>query len=86
MRKVLGATETERVKISKVFEGTESESQDRKLLNLKQAADELGVSKTTARRLMKEGRLTAVETRLGRKRILSQSITNLILGRSNTQI
>ena len=80
IRKVLNATETEAAQIEKVFTGMADVPQDRRLLNYRQAADALGVSKTSIRRFVKDGRLVAVETRLGRKRVTSQSITAFATG------
>ena len=79
----LGATDDQVTAIGDALTKKKSEPitpQDRRTLNYRQAADELGVSKTTVRRLVRAGRLATVETRLGRKRVLSQSITNFILG------
>ena len=76
--KILTASNAELAKVEAALTGTAGEPQDRKMLNIKQAADALNVSKQTIRRLVKEGRLIAVETRLGRKRILNQSITDLV--------
>ena len=58
-------------------------TQDRKLLNSTQASKILGVSRTTVWRLAKEGKLKTIETRLGRRRIISQSITDFVLGGNN---
>ena len=58
--------------------------QDRKLLNMTQAGKIIGVSRTTVWRLAKEGKLKLVETRLGRKRIVSQSLTDFVSGVNNT--
>ena len=51
--------------------------------SVREASKVIGVSRTTIWRLAKEGKLKTVETRLGRKRILSQSITDFISGASN---
>jgi excisionase family DNA binding protein len=48
-----------------------------RLLNNKQAADMLGLSKQTIRRLVKAGRLPVVETRVGRMRIPEQAVIEL---------
>ena len=56
---------------------------DRKILSTAQASRVLGVSRATVWRLTKEGKLKTVETRMGRKRILSQSITDFISGANN---
>ena len=60
---------------------TSGATQDRRLLNNRQAAEILGVSTTTVWRLAREGKLKTVETRLGRKRIMSQSLTDFVFGK-----
>jgi len=51
---------------------------DRKLLSHRHAAAVLGVSVTTLWRMVRDGKLKTVEIRNGRKRILSQSITDFV--------
>lgn len=80
---VLDAPDTKLAEVEEVLTGRANTPQDRKLLNYRQAAEVLGVSKTSIRRLAKDGKLIAVETRLGRKRILSQSITDFVSGGNN---
>jgi len=48
---------------------------DRKLLSIAQAADALGVSRTTVWRLLRDGLLPFVELRPGRRRIPSAAVT-----------
>ena len=81
IEKIMTADEETLAKVEEVLAGKATTPQDRKLLNYRQAADALGVSKASIRRLARDGRLIAVETRLGRKRILNQSITDLVAGK-----
>ena len=76
--KILVADNAMLAKVEEVLAGKVDTPQDRKLLNYRQAADVLGVSKTTVRRLVKDRKLAVVETRLGRKRVLSQSLTEFV--------
>ena len=48
---------------------------DRRLLTIQQAANALGVSRTTIWRLLRDGRLPCVELRPGSRRIPSQAVT-----------
>ena len=48
---------------------------DRRLLSIAQAADALGVSRTTIWRLLRDGRLPFVELRPGSRRVPSQAVT-----------
>ena len=48
---------------------------DRRLLSIAQAADALGVSRTTIWRLLRDGRLPCVELRPGSRRVPSQAVT-----------
>ena len=57
-----------------------------RLLNNKQAADMLGLSKQTIRRLVKAGRLPVVETRVGRLRIPEQAIIDLAAGAKRKEV
>lgn len=51
-----------------------------RLLNYRQAAERLGLSKQTVRRLIKAGRLPVVETRAGRTRVPEQAVIELAAG------
>ena len=84
---VLNASNTQLADIENALtrKGESGTTQDRKLLNNRQAAKILGVSTTTVWRLAKEGKLKTVETRLGRKRIMSQSVTDFVSGVKSTQ-
>jgi excisionase family DNA binding protein len=53
---------------------------DRRLLSIQQAADALGVSRTTVWRLLRDGRLPCVELRPGSRRIPSAAITAFVKG------
>ena len=57
-----------------------------RLLNYKQAADMLGLSKQTVRRLIKAGRLPVVETRVGRLRVPEQAIMDLASGAKRKEV
>ncbi len=48
---------------------------DRRLLTIRQAADDLGISRTSVWRLLRDGRLPCVELRPGSRRIPSQAVT-----------
>ncbi len=48
---------------------------DRRLLTIRQAADDLGISRTSVWRLLRDGRLPCVELRPGSRRIPSAAIT-----------
>jgi len=52
-----------------------TEPTDRRLLSIAQAADALGVSRTTVWRLLRDGLLPFVELRPGRRRIPSAAVT-----------
>ena len=89
LEKIMTADEATLARVDELLSGKVADApQDRKLLNFKQAADALGVSKTTVRRLIRDGRLATVETRLGRRRIMSKSITDFALGAAthNTEV
>ena len=53
---------------------------DRRLLSIAQAADALGVSRTTVWRLLRDGRLPFVELRPGSRRVPSAAITAFVKG------
>jgi excisionase family DNA binding protein len=57
-----------------------TEPTDRRLLSIQQAADALGVSRTTVWRLLRDGRLPFIELRKGSRRIPSEAITALVKG------
>lgn len=48
---------------------------DRRLLSIQQAADALGVSRTTTWRLLRDGALPSVEIRPGSRRVPSAAVT-----------
>jgi excisionase family DNA binding protein len=48
---------------------------DRRLLSIRQAADALGISRTSIWRLLRDGRLPFVELRPGSRRIPSAAVT-----------
>ena len=48
---------------------------DRRLLSIQQAADALGVSRTTVWRLLRDGRIPVVELHPGSRRVPSQAVT-----------
>ena len=79
--RVLAATPGELEKIGAVLNG-EAETQatlpDRRLLSIQQAADALGVSRTTTWRLLRDGRLPFIELRKGSRRIPSAAITAFV--------
>ena len=84
--KVLNANQEQLTTIANALEQKATPAQqdiDRKLLNSTQASKILGVSRTTVWRLAKEGKIKSIETRLGRRRIISQSITDFVLGGNN---
>lgn len=53
---------------------------DRRLLSIRQAADALGISRTSIWRLLRDGRLPFVELRKGSRRIPSEAITAFVKG------
>ena len=57
-----------------------TEPTDRRLLSIRQAADALGVSRTTIWRLLRDGRLPFIELRKGSRRIPSEAITAFVKG------
>jgi len=79
--RILRADSDELVRIENAINGRSAPAaQDRRLLSTRQAAEALGVSRTTIWRLANEGKLATVETRLGRRRIVSQSVTDFVSG------
>jgi len=76
MARLLTATPSELKKIEAVLAGeTPTEPTDRRLLSIQQAADALGVSRSTVWRLLRDGRLPCVELRPGSRRVPSQAVT-----------
>ena len=84
--KVLQADPSQLKKIAAVFSGAVEEPQvkpiptDRRLLTFTDAAQTLGLSRTTIQRMVDDGRLQAIETRSGRQRIASAEITRFLDG------
>ncbi|HRT29238.1 MAG TPA: helix-turn-helix domain-containing protein [Kiritimatiellia bacterium] len=78
--RVLAATPGELEKVGAVFNGeakTQATLPDRRLLSIQQAAEALGVSRTTVWRLVRSGQLPTVELRPGgSKRVPSQAVTD----------
>lgn len=74
--KLLAASPAELKRVAAVFttEGA-TDPGDRRLLSIAQAADALGVSRTTVWRLLRDGRLPCVELRPGSRRVPSQAVT-----------
>ena len=75
IRKLLAATPAELNRLAAVLAGEAPTDPDRKLLSIAQAADALGVSRTTVWRLLRDGLLPFVELRPGRRRIPSAAVT-----------
>jgi len=74
--KLLTATPAELNRVAAVFAGEgATEPTDRRLLSIAQAADALGVSRTTVWRLLRDGLLPFVELRPGSRRIPSVAVT-----------
>ena len=74
--KLLAATPAELNRVAAVLAGeTPTEPTDRRLLTVQQAADALGISRTTCWRLLRDGRLPFVELRPGSRRVPSQAVT-----------
>jgi excisionase family DNA binding protein len=84
MMKLLTADPATLAKVDAVLNGTASEKPadpgDRRLLTQTQAAEILGCSRMTIFRMVKDGRLDAVELRAGRLRIPSAALTELAKG------
>ena len=79
MMKLLQADPGTLAKVDAVLNGTATEKPtdpgDRRLLTQTEAAAILGVSRMTTFRMIRDGRLPAVEIRNGRLRIPSQALT-----------
>ena len=81
--KVLTATPEQLKAVEQAFTGNTGATEtptDRRLLTQTQAAEILGCSRMTIFRMVKDGRLDAVELRAGRLRIPSAAITKLAAG------
>jgi excisionase family DNA binding protein len=66
--------------VDSILAGEIEGATDRRLLSIQQAADALGVSRTTVWRLLRDGRLPCVELRPGSRRIPSAAITAFVKG------
>jgi excisionase family DNA binding protein len=84
MMKILTADPATLAKVDAVLTGTATDKPtdpgDRRLLTQTQAAEILGCSRMTVFRMVRDGRLDAVELRAGRIRIPSAAITKLAAG------
>ena len=84
MTLLLAATPDVLRRVDRVLTGEPTEGAtdpgDRRLLSIAQAADALGVSRTTVWRLLRDGRLPFIELRKGSRRIPSEAITALVKG------
>jgi excisionase family DNA binding protein len=79
--KLLTATPAELNRVAAVFAGeTPTEPTDRRLLSIRQAADALGISRTTVWRMLRDGALPCVEIRPGSRRIPSAAVTAFVKG------
>jgi excisionase family DNA binding protein len=84
MMKILTADHATLARVDAVLEGKTVEKPndpgDRRLLTQTQAAEILGCSRMTIFRMIRDGRLDAVEIRNGRLRISSAALTNFVKG------
>lgn len=82
MMKILTATPETIGRVAEVLDGrpTETTPGDRRLLTLTAAAHELNVSRMTIHRMCADGRLATIQTRAGRRRVASQTITDFLKG------
>ena len=80
--KLLSASPDTLVKIDTLLEGKriETDTGDRKLLTLMDAARATGLSRMTIHRMCADGRLATIQTRAGRRRVASQTITDFLKG------
>lgn len=79
MVSVATANTEQLAEVEKVFTGNGVQViLDRKTLNYREAAEALNLSLGTIARLVVDGRLKTVETRMGRKRILNSSVTEFV--------
>jgi excisionase family DNA binding protein len=62
-------------RIDSILAGEIEGATDRRLLSIQQAADALGVSRTTIWRMLRDGGLPFVELRPGSRRIPSAAVT-----------
>jgi excisionase family DNA binding protein len=82
MGKLLSASKDALEQIDRILKGEQAVvPEDRRLLTFTNAADVLGVSRTTIHRMVNGGRLPTVETVSGRRRIPSVAVTNLASGK-----
>lgn len=81
--KLLSASPDTLSKIDMLLEGRpiETNTGDRHLLTLMEAARVMGLSRMTIHRMAADGRLPVVETRAGRRRIPSAALTALLQGK-----
>lgn len=81
--KLLSASPDTLLKIDMLLEGRriETNTGDLRLLTLMEAARVMGLSRMTIHRMAADGRLPVVETRAGRRRIPSASLTALLQGK-----
>ena len=81
--KLLSASPDTLLKIDMLLEGRQIETNtgDRRLLTLMEAARVMGLSRMTIHRMATDGRLPVVETRAGRRRIPSAALTALLQGK-----
>ena len=79
MTMLLAATPDTLRRVDRVLTGEPTEGAtdpgDRRLLSIRQAADALGVSRTSLWRMLRDGRLPCVELRPGSRRIPSAAVT-----------
>jgi len=82
MMKILTAPDDTLARVAHVLDGKSDPTVtgDRRLLTLTEAAHELNVSRMTVHRMCADGRLPVIETRAGRRRIASASITEFLKG------
>lgn len=85
--KLLSASPDTLVKIDTLLEGKqiETDTGDRRLLTLMDAAREIGCSRMTVHRLAADGRLPTIITRAGRRRIPSAVITAFVTGKGGAK-
>ena len=67
-------------RIDSILAGEIEGATDRRLLSIQQAADALGVSRTTIWRMLRDGGLPCVELRPGSRRIPSAAVTAFVKG------
>lgn len=80
MLKILTAPPDTLAKVAGLLEGRVPEAApgDRRLLTFTDAARHLNVSRMTVHRMVADGRLPVVETRLGRRWVASQALTDFL--------